>query len=319
MNFTRRDFGKAAVAALPVASAGLFPVGILAAPNSKFNGVQLGTITYSFKQDVRKPDEIIPDLVKIGLSSVELMSDDGERMAGAAPIPNFGFGVKLNPEQQAAVDEGRRKRREWRAASTPATFAKVAKMFDDAGIHLDLLCYNMAGDIEDQEIDHAFRMAQALKVRAISSTSTVAVARRVAPFADKYKIIWGGHNHTEVSNPNEFATPESLELVLSLSKYMGVNLDIGHYTAANYDAIAFIQKHHGRITNLHLKDRKRNNGPNMPWGEGETPIKEVLQLMRKEKYTFPANIELEYPIPQGSNSPAEMAKCLDYARRILES
>jgi sugar phosphate isomerase/epimerase len=320
MNFTRRDFAKQAVASLP-ASAALFqfPARLLAAPNSKINGVQIGTITYSFKKDVKKPDEIIPDLVKIGLNSVELMSDDGERMAGAEPIPNFGFGVKLTADQQAAIQEGRRKRQDWRATANAATFQKVLKMFDDAGIHLDLLCYNVSSDITDGEIDHAFRMARALKVRAISSTSTVAVARRVAPIADKYKIVWGGHNHTKVDDPNEFASIESLETILSLSRYMGVNLDIGHFTAANLDAVAFIQKHHARITNLHLKDRKRNDGPNVPWGQGDTPIKEVLLLMRKQKYTFPANIELEYPIPAGSNSVAEIAKCLAFARQCLDS
>lgn len=311
----RREFGKTLLA-LP-ASAVLLPRILKAAPNSKIDGVQIGTITYSFKQDVKKPGDIIPDLVKIGLSSVELMSDDCERMAGAPPIPNFGFGVKLTPEQQATVDEGRRERVEWRRGTTPATFESVRSMFDHAGVHLDLLCYNMAPNITDEEIDHAFRMAQALKVHAISSTSTVAVARRVAPVADKYKITWGGHNHTAVDDPNEFASIQSLETIMSLSKYIGVNLDIGHFTAANQDAVAFIEKNHARITNLHLKDRKRNNGPNMPWGQGDTPIKEVLLLMRKDRYPFPANIELEYTIPAGSNSVTEISKCLEFARNCL--
>jgi sugar phosphate isomerase/epimerase len=225
----------------------------------------------------------------------------------------------LSPEQQAAVDDGRRQRKEWRRKTTPATFEEVRKMFDDQGIHLDLLCYNMAANIDDEEIDHAFRMARALKVRAISSTSTVAVARRVAPVADKYKIVWGGHNHTAVDDPNEFASLQSFETILGLSKFIGANLDIGHMTAANLDAVAFIQKNHARITNLHLKDRKKNNGPNMPWGQGETPIKEVLQLMKKDRLMFPANIEFEYMIPQGSTSPAEIAKCLAFAKQCLEA
>ena len=192
-------------------------------------------------------------------------------------------------------------------------------MFNDAGIHLDLLCYNMAANITDDEIDHAFKMAQALKVKAISSTSTVAVAKRVAPVAEKYKMIWGGHGHAAVNDPNEFATPESFEHIMSLSNYIGVNLDIGHYTAAGYDPIDFIQKHQSRITNLHLKDRKKNGGLNRPWGEGDTPIKEVLLLLKKEKYTFPANIELEYFIPPGSDSVQEISKCLAYARKCLEA
>ena len=318
MTHTRRDFAKLAATALPAAFLGV-PRVAFAAPNSKIAGVQIGTITYSFKQDVKKPDEIIPDLVKIGISSVELMSDDGERMAGAPPIPNFGFGAKPTADQQAQVDEGRRKRAQWRTQTNPATYEAVLKMFNDAGVHLDLLCYNMATNITDDEIEHAFKMARALKVKAISSTSTVAVAERVAPVAEKYKIMWGGHGHTAVNDPNEFATPESFEHIMSLGSYIGANLDIGHYTAAGYDPITFIQKHHARITNLHLKDRKKNDGPNMPWGQGDTPIKEVLQMMRAEKYPFPANIELEYTIPAGSSSSAEIAKCLAYAKQCLES
>src|ERR1700745_1930201 len=115
------------------------------------------------------------------------MAGAGDDVAGARAIPTFGCGGKVPPEQQAAVDEGRRQRKEWRKT---ATFEKVRKMFEDPGIRLDLLCYNMSQNIEDDEIEHAFRMARALKVGAISSTSTVAVARRVAPVAEKYKIVW---------------------------------------------------------------------------------------------------------------------------------
>src|ERR1700730_7909366 len=152
MNYTRRDFTKAALAALP-ASALSLPKAAFAAPNSRIGGVQIGAITYSFKQDVRKPAEIIPDLVKIGLSSVELMSDDAELMAGAPPIPTFGFDAKLNSEQQTAIQEAQRKRRGWRAKTSAATYQRVRKMFDDAGINLDILCYNMYGNIADGEID----------------------------------------------------------------------------------------------------------------------------------------------------------------------
>jgi sugar phosphate isomerase/epimerase len=318
MIHTRRDFGRFALAAVPAATA-LLPARLVAAPNSKFGGVQIGTITYSFKNDIKKPDDIIPRLVKIGISSVELMSDDGERLVGAPAIPNFGFGVRLTAEQQAAIDEGRRQRQAWRKTTTPATFEKLSKMFEDAGIHVHLLCYNMARNIGDDEIDHAFRMARAMKVNAISSTSTVAVARRVAPVADKYRIVWAGHNHAAIHDPNEFASLESFEAIMGLSRYIGANLDIGHMTAANLDAMAFIRKNHARITNLHLKDRKKNDGPNLPWGQGDTPIKEVLQMMKKDKLTFPANIELEYPIPQGSDSPKEIAKCLAFAKQALEA
>lgn len=143
--------------------------------------------------------------------------------------------------------------------------------------------------------------------------------RAAASVRNGYKIVWAGHHHSAVDDPDEFASLASFETILSLSRYIGANLEIGHMTAANLDPVAFIQKNHSRITNLHLKDRKKNNGPNMVWGQGDTPIKEVLQLLRKERYTFPANIELEYPIPAGSNSVVGIGKCLAYARTRLES
>jgi sugar phosphate isomerase/epimerase len=62
-----------------------------------------------------------------------------------------------------------------------------------------------------------------------------------------------------------------------------------------------------------------NNGDNMPWGQGDTPLKEILQLMRDESYKFMATIELEYTIPEGSNALAEVQKCIDFCKEALES
>ena len=69
---------------------------------------------------------------------------------------------------------------------------------------------------------------------------------------------------------------------------------------------------------MHIKDRKFNNGPNAPWGQGDTPIKEVLALMKKNKYKFPATIELEYNIPEGSDAVKEVKICRAYAADALK-
>ena len=180
--------------------------------------------------------------------------------AGRSPSP-------LTPETQS-----------WRtSAETMNKYRDLRKQFDDAGIDLGVLCYNMNASVSDDEIDYAFRMAQALGVKAISSSSTVTVAKRVASFADKYKLTWAGHGHDDVCDPEQFAKPETFEKIMSFSPYIGVNLDIGHFTAAGYDAVTFIRRYHDRITNLHLKDRTRNpisgRGGNVRWGDGETPIR----------------------------------------------
>ncbi len=311
MTYTRRDFGKMALAAIPAAA--------LAAPNSKIDGVQIGAISYSFRD--LPVAQIIPAMVKIGLSEVELMSNHAEALAGAPAIPQQGRGQAASPEVQAA----RKALQDWRAAAKADTFAPVRKQFKDAGIDIRLVCYNMGVNISDEEIDYAFRMAQYLGARAISSSSTVTVARRVAPVADKYKTPWGAHGHDNVKDPEQFATPETFAKVMAMGKYMWVNLDLGHFTAAGYDPVAFIKENHARITNLHLKDRKKSPPGdttaipqnNWPWGQGDTPIKEVLQLLKKEKYDFPANIEYEYNAHATADTVTEVGRCYEFAKKAL--
>jgi sugar phosphate isomerase/epimerase len=289
--------------------------------SSEFGGVRIGVITYSFRQGVAVGD-LIPVMKKIGISYAELMSNHAEALAGAPAGPAFGTAERgrgqATPEQQAAQKTAREELAKWRGSVSMDTFKGVRKQFDDAGIHLRILCYNLGPNVTDEEIDYSFRMAQALGASAISSSSTVTVAKRVAPFADQYKLLWGGHGHDAVNDPEQFATLESYAKILSFSRYIGVNLDIGHFTAAGYDPIAYIKEHHDRITNLHLKDRMRNagntHGANVRWGEGQTAIKEVLLLMKQEKYPFPADIEYEY---QGTDPVIEVAKCLEYCRDIL--
>ena len=135
------------------------------------------------------------------------------------------------------------------------------------------------------------------------------------PFADRHRMNVAVHNHSNTSDPNEFATPESFAAAIALSKYFKVNLDIGHFTAANYDPIAYLREHHADITNLHIKDRKRNQGDNTPWGAGETPIKEVLALLKRERWPIRAFIEYEY---RGSDGAVEeVRKCTAFMKGAL--
>ena len=128
-------------------------------------------------------------------------------------------------------------------------------------------------------------------------------------------MIVAMHNHSNVKDPNEFATPESFAAALALSKYFRINLDIGHFTAANFDAVDYIRKNHELITNLHIKDRQRDQGPNVAWGEGQTPIKEVLLLLKQNKWPIAAYLEYEY---KGAGTPVEeVKKGLAYMRAAL--
>jgi sugar phosphate isomerase/epimerase len=329
--YSRREFGKLTLAGLPASWVfGTLPLSAGAKIDSKINGVQIGAITYSFRS-IPNPDDIIKAYVTIGFGEMELMSTHAEALAGAPSGRGGGPGggqgrgagggrATPTPEQQAARDAALKALHDWRMAATEATFKPVRRKIADAGIDLRLLTYNMnVNNTKDDEIEYAFNVAKWLGAKAISTSTQVSMAKRVAPFAEKHKMMIGFHGHDQTDRPDEMSTEETFKAAMAAGKYIGANLDIGHYTAANGDPVAFIKAHHARITNLHVKDRKRDHGANMPFGQGDTPIKDVLQLLKKEKWHIPANIEYEYgPADQSAEQViAEVKKCLQYCKDAL--
>ena len=317
MQFTRRDLGRIALASVPLRAA-------LGAKriNSVFGGVRIGAITYSFNRIASPdPEAIVRAFVEVGLGEAELMSNHCEALAGAPQMPaggGGGRGAPPTPEQQAERQAAMAKLAQWRASTNAQTWKAVTRKFNDAGVRVTLLCYNMQDSMKDADIEYGFRMAKGLGVKGMTTSTTLTMAKRIAPVADRHKLLVGYHGHDATNDPNQTATLESYDTLMSYGKYNGINLDIGHFTAAGYDAVAFIQQHHDKITNLHIKDRKKDHGPNVAvWGTGDTPMKEVLQLLKKQKYRFPANLELEYPVPPDSNIVAEAKKCLAYVKSCL--
>jgi sugar phosphate isomerase/epimerase len=298
--YSRRDFGRIALAGVPLSMAfGGF--------EAKVNGVRIGVQSYSFRQ--LSLDDAIKAMSDIGLGEVELFSGHVE------PRPSFSFGgpggQRPTPEQMKAYRDDVRKFR----VETPLDhFAGIAKKFKDAGIKVQAYNLSFNDSFTDEEIDKGFAQAKALGAGFITASATVTTAQRIAPFVDKHKMVVAMHNHSNLKDPNEFATPDSFAKAMSYSKLIKINLDIGHFVAANFDPIAFIQEHHASITNLHLKDRKKDQGENVPWGEGDTPIKAVLQLLRTKKYDIPANIEYEY---RGADTVAEVRKCFEFCKTAL--
>jgi sugar phosphate isomerase/epimerase len=203
----------------------------------------------------------------------------------------------------------------WRQATKIEHFTSARKKLEGAGITTHALTINYRDVLTDDDLDHTFEQAKALGTNVIAASTQVTMAKRLAPFAEKHRIYVAFHGHSNTKDPNEFATPESFKSALSTSKYFRINLDVGHFFAGGYDPVAFIQEHHAQITHLHMKDRKKNDGPNMPWGEGDTPIKPVLLLLKEKKYSIPALIEYEY---RGTGTPVqEVGKCLDYMRQAI--
>jgi sugar phosphate isomerase/epimerase len=263
-------------------------------------------ISYSYRSGPSTAQDILKDLIEDGLSEVELMGPAIQEYAGfTVSSGGGGKGKKKGPAAPPV---------QYTDAQREAQLAKVRelrKMYNDAGVNIHL--HKIPFGQSNEEIEFNFLVAKALGCHGITTERSDALATKLAPFAEKHKIWVGFHNHT-----TNFPTVDTMDPLFETGAYIGFNLDCGHYVAGTkgLSPIPVIEKYHSRIVSLHLKDRTPDGG-NLPWGTGKTPIKEILQLLRKEKWTFPADIELEYKIPEGSDAVKEVAKCVQYCRAAL--
>jgi sugar phosphate isomerase/epimerase len=282
ISVSRRAFlgGMAAAGA-----ASFIPVRVFGAdakPDSKFGGVQIGAITYSFRSMPKSAEAVLQHVVNSGISSIELMGDVVESFAG-------GDLVKV---------------------------AALKKMYADAGVGIHIVKFGNIGDksVTDEKIEYYFNAAKALGAGAITREISEDAAKRLGPIADKHGVKIAFHNHTQI-NATTYDGP-----ILSYGKNLAINLDIGHYVAANDDCVlAVIEKYRDRIFSLHLKDRKNKagKGANMPFGQGDTPVPAALLYLKKSKLPIYADIELEYPVPSDSDAVKEVAKCVQFCKQAL--
>jgi len=301
MQYSRREFGLMALSGLALSSRAL--------AETLIGGVRIGVQSYSFRELPRRAGgdataAIIKAMGDTGLNECELWAPQIE--------PPSATGRGVAPEERQRAREAVRR---WRIETPLDHFRGIRKQFESAGLSIHAYNYSPDASYTDGEIDQGFEMAKALGAEFITSSTTLAVAKRIAPLAEKHRMVVSMHGHSRTDDPNEFATPESFAAALKMSKYFKINLDIGHFTAANYDPVAYLRAHHADITNLHLKDRKRNQGDDTVWGQGDTPIVAVLQLLKRERWPVRAYIEYEH---RGQAGPVEEVRtCLDYVKRVL--
>jgi sugar phosphate isomerase/epimerase len=390
MSYSRREFGKLALAGLPAAAVlgqaeSLFGA-FQAKPNSLINGVQIGTITYSYRSmEDQSAEATLKYILDSGISAVELMGGPAESFAGiprpepvagrgggraggsggggrgragagAAPeippgaktgkwgdvtcvIPEEGARaggggrgrgtpVELTPEQQqaaaaarAAQEELTKKIKEWRTTVSMDPFKKLRKMYNDAGVSIYAF-KQLSPAMSDEEFEYIFNVAEALgathtTLELPAGENAAAQLKRIGDFAMKKKVYAAYHTHAQGSMT-------AFDQAFAISKGNMANVDLGHWTAGGNKGgtpMDFLNKYHSRTSSFHLKDRTtpEHCALNLAWGTGETPIKEILQLVRKNKWKIPASVEFEYAVPEGSDAVQEVRKCVEYCRAALNA
>lgn len=305
---TRREFAKLALAALPGAGL-LSAVSRLGAaeapgkPNSKVAGVQIGlNVPYSFANATMSGDDILKNCVQLGVSGLELRTQPVEAFLG---IPPFDAAkTKAGNAEEL---------RDWRKSVSLDRVKDFRSKYESAGVLIEIVKVDGIATMSDGEIDYAFALAKALGGRAISTeiSHKEEELKRLGQFADKHQFMVGYHGHATTK-------PEHWEAAFALAKFNGANVDLGHFVAGNNTSpVPFLKQYHERVTHVHLKDRKFNNGPNTPFGEGDTPIAEVLRLIRDNKWPIQGTIEFEYKVPPGSDRMTELARAIKFCRDAL--
>jgi hypothetical protein len=240
----------------------------------------------------------------------------GEPGAGAARGRNGGR-PPLTPEQQAAQAEAAKKLADWRLSLSMDKIKDFRKKYEKSGVLIQILKVDNFNSFSDDVTDYFFEVARNLGAHAISTEGKLGDVERLGKFADKHKMMVGYHGHTAGPGGEAFGAPENWEKAMEVSKYNGINLDLGHFLVGNQTSpIPFMTKYYDKVTHIHVKDRKLT-GATVPFGQGDVPIVEALQLMKKNKWKFQATIEFEYPTPEGSDVLTEIGKCVEYCRKAL--
>ncbi len=317
--YTRRDLGKFAVTTLGATALAGLPRSLAFAAtgdsaNAANTSVRLGATTWSLRDMARVPgqdniDDIIKPLKSAGVTEIDLWSYNAEpagpNTGPGAPPPPAAYPIKIHlftkEEIAAAMLQARNLTRDWRLSTPVSHFAEMRVKFASAGISVTSFTVKYDDTFTDQEIDITMEQAITLGASFVNAPGNADVLKRLASFADKHQLNIA---------VNDFAMAASLP-----SSRFKINADIGAITAANGSPVAFIQEHHDAIAQLTIKDRRLKQGKNEQFGDGDTPVLNVLKLVKEKKYAFPVFAEYEY---LGLGTPGEeLQRCMDYMRTAL--
>ncbi len=321
---TRRKFlGNAATAA----AVSVVPFNIISCtgsssskmPNSKVNGVQLGLTTYSYRSVPHSIDEVLDYVVKAGVNALEMrrVLEEGLGIPEGPGRLSRDASDEEKAEHAKAVEAAKEAQKQWRLSLPMSKYEEVRKKYNNAGVNMHIAKF-APSSWSDPELDYAYKAANTLGAYGITDEARESAWTRMGKFAEKHNSLAIFHNHAQFADPDF-----DLDAMLAASPANRLNLDIGHYVGTTgKHPNELIEKYHDQIPMLHIKDKTsashEDPNSNREFGKGETPIADVLGLIKQEQWNIDCFLELEYKIPDGSDAVKEVEKCIEYMRNILE-
>ena len=291
-------------------------LGTAAQIDSSVHGVHIGLHTYSFSESPREGilDVIIGCMADAGIGECILLAqqiEPGDLWGRIRSARGTGAHGVADVQALARGDLAK-----WRMSVSLDYFREIRRKFENEGIRIHGFGASLNSDATTEELHRIFEMAAALGAGIITLAGTNSLAKRLAPIVGAHRMMIGlqGRPSVNSTDPDQLSKPEDYERVLSLSENLRLSFDIGDATGAGYDVLRFLRDHRARIDSVYLKDR-RKDGVSMPWGEGDTPIREVLQWISNGKYPIRAFIDCDYK--SAGNRAADVKRCFEYAKAAL--
>lgn len=311
--YSRRDLAKLAAAAVPFSM-------LAKSIDSTINGVRIGLQTYVFTAHVNPPhrqlaDTAIQSMVDSGIGECDLFApiiEPVEIWGKLLPLMFRASGGPLPPDAAAELATHREELVRWRASVSLDYYRNYRKKFNDAGIEIHGIS-GFSGD--PSEFPATVQIANALGAKLITVSNDTPTAQHLAPIASKLDFIIGlqGRPDLKITNPDTISKPENFLRAVTFAKNYRISLDVGDAVGGGWDVLPFVREHADKLALIYLKDRRKDN-TSVPWGEGDTPLREILQLVRDKRYPIRCYIDCDYPT---SDRPTEVRRSLDFVKAAL--
>jgi hypothetical protein len=300
MNLSRRQFNQWIGSVVAATACTRLSLG------SADGGLNLGLNTWSLR--ALSQEEAVPVIIQVmkeaGLRDCQILFSHVEP---AKFNPVFPVGV-FSPPRSAPTPQQLEDRKKteaaltaWRLSVPMSYFENIRSAFEKQGLRISSYAARLGSS--EGEIDRQFLMAKSLGAGSINARIPESMTSVVAAAAEKQRLIVG----------IQFSDVEVMERQLATSKYFRMDPDIGDMTKAKMDALGFVQANYQSMSSLDLKDAVLGGG-SVPFGEGDSRMKEVLLFLKEKQVPFTAYVDIDYA--GTGRSREEVKKCVSYVRSI---
>ncbi len=220
--------------------------------------------------------------------------------------------IEFYPGQSLSKEEPKIK---WDHDASDETIAKVKAQLEK--YHIMAVNYGVVGIPKDlEQARKVFVFAKKLGLRAVTTESVDAIDT-IEKLVKEYDVMVGFHDHPRrMDNPNyKMWDPNFvLSVVKDRDARIGSCADIGHWVRSGLKPVDCLQILHGRIISSHLKDLNEfgvDAAHDLPYGQGVSGVKEVLDELKAQH--FEGNISVEYEYHWTTSVP-EIKQCIDFVR-----